>query len=81
MSFIRALEERQFSIGDNGMYVYPSSHPEDTVVRMIGLGNEAEDFCEVMFRIMDQVGVEFGLDMVNACRGRMGLPPLKEGSE
>lgn len=39
---------------------------------------ECEDWCEVMFRIMERAGVNFSLDDLNKIRKEMSLPKLKK---
>lgn len=73
MSFIRTSSDRQFSDSTDDMYVYPSG----IINWKVGNPSDPEDLCEVMFRILEQGGVEVNLEMVNAAHDRMELEPLE----
>lgn len=77
MSFIRPLEYRRFSTGGS-MYVFPAS--DDQIYFQVPSGTKVprEDFCEVMFRILDHIGADITLEMVNDARDYMMLNELDE---
>lgn len=77
MSFIRALEYRRFSTGGS-LYVFPAD--DDMIYFQVPSGAKVprEDFCEVMFRILDHIGVDITLEMVNDARDYMLLDELDE---
>lgn len=78
MSFIRSLEERKYSNGDSGLYVYPTQNPE-TQEQMIEFSGDcipSEDFVEILFRIFERGDLEFSLEQINKVRGVLYLEPL-----
>jgi len=84
MSYIRPGSRKLFSNSENqGLYVYLTTSGVDGSDRLEDYGalNNPEDFCEVMFRILDQGGVDVTLEMVNKARERLHLDPLDELGE
>jgi len=78
MSFVRAGSRKHYSNSENeGLYVFIAGG-NSRYIEDYGALNNPEDFCEVMFRIMDQAGVDLTLEMVNKTRDRMGLEPLED---
>ena len=76
MSYIRAGSKKRFSNSDNeGLYVF---NHVDGYIEDYGALNNSEDFCEVMFRVLSQGGVDVTLEMVNKARDRLGLEPIQE---
>lgn len=79
MSYIRAGEKKLFSKSQNqGLYVFLSGTDEEQYIEDYGDLKNPEDFCEIMFRILDQGGVEVTKEMVNKARDRLGLEPVDE---
>ena len=79
MSFIRSLEERKYSKGESGLYVYPTLNPE-TQEQMIEFSGDcipSEDFVEIMFRIFERGGLDFSLEQINRVREVLYLEHLK----
>lgn len=79
MSFIRSLEERKYSKGESGLYVYPTKNPEtqEQLIEFSGDCIPSEDFVEIMFRIFERGGLEFSLEQINRVREVLYLGPLK----
>ena len=78
MSFIRSLEERKYSKGDSGLYVYPTQNPK-TKEQLIEFSEDcipSEDFVEIMFRILERGGLEFSLEQINRIREVLYIEPL-----
>lgn len=75
MSYIRPGSKKLFSNSENqGLYVFLTGDR----IEDYGALNNPEDFCETMFRILDQGGVDVTLEMVNKARERLMLEPLNE---
>lgn len=75
MSFVRPGSKKLFSNSENqGLYVFLSAGG----IQDYGALKNPEDFCEVMFRILDQSGAEVTLETVNKVRDTLYLEPLDE---
>lgn len=75
MSFVRSGEKMMFSEFDESLYVFMC---DDDRIEDYGDLTDKEAFCEVMFRVLDQAGVDPSLGMVNKVRDRLNLEPLEE---
>jgi hypothetical protein len=79
MSYIRATCRRRFSIGTCGLYVYNTYLKRGrAIIQYIdGVSGEAEEYVEIMFRVLERSGIPVSLEMVNAVRFELSLKPLK----
>ena len=90
MSFIRALEERRFSLPSErekllkkqgmigaGLYVFPTEIEGENFIEFMPEKIPSEDFVEVVFRILEFAGVRFTLDDVNKVRKVLYLKPIR----
>ena len=75
MSFIRALEKRKFSKGGEGLYVFPT---EDSIDCCADWEVPKEDWIEIMFRMLERVGIKFNLKDINKVRKSIYLKPIKK---
>lgn len=65
----------RFSQYEKSLYVFMC---DNDMIEDYGALNDREAFCEVMFRVLDQAGVDVSLEMVNKARNRLDLEPMDE---
>jgi len=86
MSLIRNGEKRKYSNGKPTLYVYPCDieekvYLEGFIDEKFGKILSCEDFCELLFRTLDEAKVPFSEETVASVRRVLTLPRLnKEGS-
>ena len=77
MSYIRPSGGPCFSKGTQGMYAYPTTIKGVEYVQMYPAVN-AEEFCEVMWRVLVRAGLKPTLKLLNEVRAELYLKPFKE---
>lgn len=86
MSFVRPLEQRKYSKGENeengaGLYVFISAGGEGEDNFLDWMGGDPqnlEDFTEVMCRILKQSQGEISVETVNNIREQLSLDSIDE---
>jgi len=77
MSFIRALEIPRYSKAVSGLYVIPIESENKQYVEFVGhCSIESEDFCEILFRILERAKIKFTLKDINKVREVLFLDNL-----
>jgi len=77
MSFIRGLEIPRFSKATSGLYVIPTERKNKQYIEFVGdCSIESEDFCEILFRILERAKIKFTLEDINKVREVLFLDSL-----
>lgn len=82
MSFIRPGTKKKYSNStNNGLYAFLGGKQGDHYIEDYGDLRNPEDFCEVMFQVLNQSEVNVTLETVNKVRDRLNLEPLDKLGE
>lgn len=83
MSFIRPGSKKKYSNSNNeGLYAFLGKTVEgDHYIEDYNAMRNPEDFCEIIFRVLNRSDVEVTLEMVNKVRDQLKLEPLDQLQE